>query len=760
MNEKTVKHVTNLILSADSAMEAKEQKVCFELLKQFDDFKKQNQEFFRSEFPMELQNKEEFEQKEKKLASFVFENFLAKNLNINFEDKNIGNFKYQNGGFEIFGFRGLIIYEIPNDFNFYFKNCEFQGIPVRGAMEDDKDKDWSNDAISFGSDLKNVSFYQCKFLQLVIFNQSEIYASFDQCHFLEGILCKSSTNICFKKALFNRCRFYKTADFSKVKFDCNCDFSSIVVCDANFSNTIFSNKALFSSAKFIGVNFFSSTFEEDAVFNNTKFRCTAIFNKSKFKKNAFFSKSNFYKIADFTRASFGTSEENFEIDFKDCQFKDKSIFSNARFYNSVYFNNTTFEKEVDFHESEFNKIICFYGVVFQKPFNFSHAAFREGVNLVNIKIDFTFYNLQDFIEEKIEEKIPKYKSNLSWIKKLFSFGRRDAKKYINDRERSFEREKIANDYRDSFRVLKNTLIKDNNILDASLFHKLELYCKEIALVGAMDRGKKAKVYNDVYKNLEKVKDIFDRLQLAFYRHLSDHHTSLLRVVNNFFIILMTYFLIIGFLFGEFVGKDDEGIALSAIKNFIVSGNCIKYFIAIILILFSIFLFYFIVHGFITIVQYFSPNRVKDTVKKIKESILKILKVAFEELRKTIKLLQFVIIMLILFIVICCGEDFFGIKANALDIILFLILASIPVFLILLDGIFIRILLILATYITFLCIFLQNIPLYFEKMNVFKLDFYCVEEPLSYIVVLAHMLLQAIVIFSLQKTARKNSIIPS
>lgn len=755
MDSEKIRQVALLISLVDGAMKINNQQECFELLKQFDDFKRQNQEFFRSEFPMELQNKEEFEQKEKKLASFVFENFLAKNLNINFEDKNIGNFKYQNGDFEIFGFRELIIYEIPNDFNFYFKNCEFQGIPVRSAMED-----WSNYSISFGSDLKNVSFYRCKFLQLVIFNQSEIYASFDQCYFIKGILCESSTGICFKKALFNRCRFYKTADFSKVKFDCNCDFSSIVVCDANFSNAIFTNKALFSSAKFVGANFVSSTFEEDAVFNNTKFRCVANFNELKFKKNTSFSKSNFYKIANFTRASFGTSEENFEIDFKDCQFKDKSIFSNARFYDSAYFNHTTFEKEVDFHESEFNKIICFYGVVFQKPFNFSHATFREGVNLVNIKIDFTFYDLQDFIEEKIEEKIPKYKSNVSWIKRFLSFGRRDTKKYINDRGRSFEREKIANDYRDSFRVLKNVLIKDNNILDASTFHKLELYCKEIALVGAIDKGKKAKVYNDTYKNLEKVKDIFDRLQLAFYRHLSDHHTSLLRVVNNFFIILMTYFLIIGFLFSEFVGKNDKSIALGAIKNFIVSESYIKHFIAIILILFSVFLFYSIVYSFITIVQYFSPNRFKDTVKKIKKFILKILKVAFEELRKTIKFLQFVIIMLILFIVICCGEDFFGIKANALDIILFLILASIPVFLILLDGIFIRILLILATYITFLCIFLQNIPLYFEKMNVFKLDFYCVEEPLFYIVILAHMLLQAIVLFSLQKTARKNSIIPS
>ena len=40
---------------------------------------------------------------------------------------------------------------------------------------------------------------------------------------------------------------------------------------------------------------------------------------------------------------------------------------------------------------------------------------------------------------------------------------------------------IANDYRDSFRLIKNNLLKNNNTLDASQHHKMELYCKEIEL---------------------------------------------------------------------------------------------------------------------------------------------------------------------------------------------------------------------------------------------------------------------------------------
>ncbi|HEF1257779.1 TPA: pentapeptide repeat-containing protein, partial [Campylobacter coli] len=83
-------------------------------------------------------------------------------------------------------------------------------------------------------------------------------------------------------------------------------------------------------------------------------------------------------------------------------------------------------------------------------------------------------------------------------------------------------DKFANDFRDSFRTFKNALIKDNNLLDASNFHKYELYCKELEL-----KNKKAITF----------KDIVDRYQLLFYRKLCDHHTDILRSLNSLILVI-------------------------------------------------------------------------------------------------------------------------------------------------------------------------------------------------------------------------------
>lgn len=55
-------------------------------------------------------------------------------------------------------------------------------------------------------------------------------------------------------------------------------------------------------------------------------------------------------------------------------------------------------------------------------------------------------------------------------------------------------------------------MKDNNLLDASEFHKYELYCKELEL---KHKGKKT------------LKDKIDHWQIVFYRKLCEHHTDLL-----------------------------------------------------------------------------------------------------------------------------------------------------------------------------------------------------------------------------------------
>ncbi|MCR6575312.1 pentapeptide repeat-containing protein [Campylobacter insulaenigrae] len=164
--------------------------------------------------------------------------------------------------------------------------------------------------------------------------------------------------------------------------------------------------------------------------------------------------------------------------FENCIFKKRVDFHNSKFVNSVYFTNSHFKDYADFHACEFEKTACFYGVTFEKTPNFSQVVFKDSVNLVNIKTNFNFEILNTTINNIDKPK-----------------------------------DESANDFRDSFRTFKSALIKENNPLEASNFHKYELYCKEIEL-----EEKKPKVFS---------KEWVDKWQLFFYRKLCDHHTDLL-----------------------------------------------------------------------------------------------------------------------------------------------------------------------------------------------------------------------------------------
>ncbi|EGK8128740.1 hypothetical protein IO384_000380 [Campylobacter lari] len=182
--------------------------------------------------------------------------------------------------------------------------------------------------------------------------------------------------------------------------------------------------------------------------------------------------------------------------------KAKLNFSNACFKDNAYFNNSKFYNYADFHECEFEKIACFYGVTFDKTPNFSQIILKDNFNALNITLNFTFDDLKKQIKQEYENFNKKNKQN---------------KKSLD---------KFANDFRDSFRVFKNALIKDNNFLDASNFHKYELYCKEIEL-----EEKELRVFS---------KEWIDKWQLVFYRKLCDHHTDLLKVFHNLLIIIMLF----------------------------------------------------------------------------------------------------------------------------------------------------------------------------------------------------------------------------
>ncbi|WP_143421932.1 pentapeptide repeat-containing protein [Helicobacter pullorum] len=185
-----------------------------------------------------------------------------------------------------------------------------------------------------------------------------------------------------------------------------------------------------------------------------------------------------------------------------CTF-EKPLTIHGKFKENADFNNSIFQDSVDFSQCEFEKTANFYGVEFKKVPNFSQTQFKGSLNVVNTNLDFDFESLKEKIKQEHRQQ------NTNSKKSLVHF---------------------VNDFRDSFRIFKSTLIKDNNLLDASNFHKYELYSKEIELDS---------------KETKTIKDKVEKWQLWFYRNLCDHHTDLVLNLKWLVYTIALYVLLLG-----------------------------------------------------------------------------------------------------------------------------------------------------------------------------------------------------------------------
>nr|WP_321309901.1 pentapeptide repeat-containing protein [uncultured Campylobacter sp.] len=191
-----------------------------------------------------------------------------------------------------------------------------------------------------------------------------------------------------------------------------------------------------------------------------------------FKDKTEFIESVFQRITDFSHCVFES-----DITFKKCEFlydSDKkgkvgdadADFSSIDFRGEVYFDQSKFKGFAAFHMSKFAKQTSFYETEFDKMPNFSPGNFGNVVyfNTTRWKHGFEFENIKESIETAY-----------------------NAKGDESDKKRDDQLKENIINFRDSCRAIKNTLIEQNNLLDAQNFHKAELYCKEIELRDRMNQ---------------------------------------------------------------------------------------------------------------------------------------------------------------------------------------------------------------------------------------------------------------------------------
>ncbi len=172
-----------------------------------------------------------------------------------------------------------------------------------------------------------------------------------------------------------------------------------------------------------------------------------------------------------------------QVNINNVLFVDRVFFDKAKFYGDTTFHQVYFEGGVYFKKSIFDGNLKFIENLFQKNFIFvpelkKDVSFNQCYFDVNLVSDFDFQkqHISDFLKQR----------------KMFS-------------------------------SIKASLSKHLNTIDANIYHKYELYCKEIEL-----DSKKPQLFS---------KDFIDKIQLFFYRITSDHHTDLLKSLHSLLIVI-------------------------------------------------------------------------------------------------------------------------------------------------------------------------------------------------------------------------------
>lgn len=288
---------------------------------------------------------------------------------------------------------------------------------------------------------------------------------------------------------------YKSIFKKEVYINCNC-FERL-----NFSHCEFESKV---SLRFLKDNKYKE-FHNGVDFSNCIFKNEVDF--SYFASGTPLPDNKYYNNAQNTL-------------FKDCIFENKVDFHNSKITNNIYFNNAHFKDYVDFHECEFEKTASFYGVRFEKVPNFSACYFKEpkAVNLTNVNIDkLDFKSLEQYIEDNYKDETCENKQEIT-----------------EEQRNNNCKLKCAKHLKDSFRVIKDVLITQNNTLEAQEWHKLELYAKEKELLFEVESCYKEKNKPFIAAKSEDKNSInltFSVLLLWIYRVTSLHHTNLPRIIN-------------------------------------------------------------------------------------------------------------------------------------------------------------------------------------------------------------------------------------
>lgn len=262
------------------------------------------------------------------------------------------------------------------------------------------------------------------------------------------------------------------------------------------------------------LEFCSATFDKDIDFKNWNnyFDCRTIV------QSTFNGKANFSNIVFDKEVNFSGNKFLELVTFSHSKFNENANFSSNIFKSEAYFNRAEFNKLIDFNSSFFEYIANFYYVTFKNIPNFSMCAFDKSnlANFIGVNMKYLdFYIMKEYMEIRIDNEKISTELNIQ----------------------------NSQNYKDSFRSIKNMLILQNNIIEASKWHKLELYAYELELKYKTNLKEQYRQNIDNYENKQNIlKNIVEKFMLWFYRHTSEHHTNLSLIIAFTLSAIGLYFI--------------------------------------------------------------------------------------------------------------------------------------------------------------------------------------------------------------------------
>ncbi|EMN6998203.1 pentapeptide repeat-containing protein [Campylobacter coli] len=449
--------------------------------------------------------------------------------------------------------------------------------------------------------IKEICIFRSEIKYLYFLKKNTIKIDFKVCNFKNHIIARE---LHFEnEVIFQQCIFDAVVDFSKTKFDSRIDFSaSVFKEEVRFIGAQFSAEQ--SDNKTIENNFREVIFEGKTIFDNATFQARVSFGNSQFKEEVRFIKAQFLANQnDSNIIEKQNDNETIENDFGEVIFEGRVSFSNATFKARVSFGLSQFKEEVrfigvkfqaeqssnrkiienEFRETIFKGKVAFDSLVLKARISFSFSTFKDETFFLNINpnncifhnVEFNKINFIHNDDINVESNVESYVFRNAVFKDALSFkgmeferlrfdnvlfngvvtfsntklntkpqfinctfsnqfniehqyikySDKDIENKINNIQDKNDKFRVLLNLRDLFRKLKSNRIAHHNLIDASELRTQELYARELELK---------------YKENKSLREKIERWQLVFYRKLCDHHTDLLKAFHNLLIVVMLF----------------------------------------------------------------------------------------------------------------------------------------------------------------------------------------------------------------------------